>query len=308
LFKSVSALRQQSFQRGWSTSYRAPVPVIVVGNIAVGGTGKTPLTIGLLKQLQSRGYSVGVVSRGYGSQAKQFPFFVTAETPANLSGDEPKLIARATGCPLVIDPDRPAAIRALLQQHSVDLIISDDGLQHYAMARDIEIAVIDGQRLFGNGFCLPAGPLREPISRLESVDFIVVNGGASDSLAGKTAHTMTLKAGELMRLSDSVSVAAGDWPYSRQVHAVAGIGNPTRFFQTLRGLGFDPIEHAFADHHPYTADDLAFDDDLPIVMTEKDAVKVAPLVLERCWSLPVEAELPEVFIAALIHKIEEIQR
>lgn len=278
-------LRRRLYRHGLRRSQRLPVPVIVVGNIFVGGTGKTPLVIWLCQRLQAQGYRPGIVLRGYGGRASSWPQQVQADSDPEQVGDEAVLLARQTGVPVAAGPQRAAAASLLLEA-GCDVIISDDGLQHYALARDAEIAVIDAGRGLGNGRCLPAGPLREPRSRLASVDLVVANGAPS----ALTPYFFQLVAEPLQPLSSAAGSAA---PAGGRVHAVAGIGNPQRFFDQLRRLGFDPIEHPFPDHHRYRAEELSFGDDLPILMTAKDAVKLSGLASARCWVLPVRAE-PDV--------------
>ena len=289
-----------------------PVPVIIVGNISIGGTGKTPLTIALIEILRRHGYRPGVVSRGYGAKPPTYPWTVTADSRPSEGGDEPCLIVQRTGVPLVIDPNRVEAVRTLLQDHACNLIISDDGLQHYALARDIEIAVVDGVRGLGNGRCLPEGPLREPPERLASVDWVVINGG--DGVQGvqglpvlaADAVQMQLAPMALVPLQDGPVLTGDGWPYSRRVHALAGIGNPSRFFDTLRRMGFDPIEHPLMDHAEIQPEMLELEPQLPIIMTEKDAVKCRQLTPENCWALRVDAQLPEGFEQQLIQRLAQL--
>lgn len=285
-----------------------PVPVIVVGNITVGGTGKTPLVIALIEHLRQAGYTPGVVSRGYGTQAPYYPFSVQADTVPEHGGDEPCLIVRRTGAPLFIDPNRMAAANALLEQHDCDVLISDDGLQHYAMPRDIEIAVIDAARGLGNARCLPEGPLREPPERLEEVDWVVFNGQVPTQLLSlpplaNVPVAMQLQPGELWSLQGKGAVAPANWSGGRKVHAVAGIGHPQRFFDTLNTLGFDVIEHPFADHAHYEPEQLTFEPELPVIMTEKDAVKCMEQPPAQAWALPVEACLEPDFLSALLKQL-----
>lgn len=278
-------------------SRRLPVPVVVVGNIVAGGAGKTPLVIALVEALRERGWKPGVVSRGYGGSARGPRLLGTNPDPA-LAGDEPALIALRTGVPVAIGADRAAAAALLLEQ-GVDVVVADDGLQHYALVRDIEICVIDGQRRLGNGRLLPAGPLREPPSRLRRVDFTVCNGGEPGT-------------GEIpMRLVADAAVLLGE-PSTRQplaafsrgrVHAAAGIGNPRRFFDTLRGQGIDVVEHPFADHRRYAPGDLDFGDGLPVLMTEKDAIKCGGFARPDWWGVPVTAALPESFFDAVTARL-----
>ncbi|HET7931774.1 MAG TPA: tetraacyldisaccharide 4'-kinase [Rhodanobacteraceae bacterium] len=290
VFGCLSGLRRSMYRRGWLKSTRLPVPVIVVGNLGVGGTGKTPLTIALVEALRAHGFKPGVVSRGYGGTAR-VPTLLDAQPDPRVVGDEPALIRLRTGVPVAVGAERPAAARLLLQQ-GVDVVIADDGLQHYALARDIEICVVDGARRFGNARLLPAGPLREPLTRLHDVDFVVCNGG--EPHAGEVS--MQLAMGDAVALSDpSRTRPLGDFKGER-VHAVAGIGNPVRFFEALRAFGIDVVAHPFADHQSYKATDLAFGDDAPVLMTEKDAVKCRAFAAAHWWRVPVSARLPEPFL------------
>lgn len=300
LFGALSRARRGLYRWGLLPSYHPGVPVVVVGNISVGGSGKTPLVVWICERLSAQGYSPGIISRGYGGQSKQWPQVVTADSDAALVGDETVLLARRTGCPLVAAPDRVAAAMQLQQQFDVDCIISDDGMQHYRLQRDIEIAVIDGERRLGNGMLLPAGPLREAPRRLQEVDWVISNGKA---LAGEIP--MSLVATEMVHLVTGERQSLSDWQ-GRQCHAVAGIGHPQRFFVMLQSLGLDPIPHPFPDHHPYTPKELAFADRLPIVMTEKDAVKCTPFANERIWYIPVTAQLPKVLDCELTQLIESL--
>jgi len=260
------------------------VPVIVVGNLTVGGSGKTPLVIWLARFLKERGRQPGIVTRGYGGSAAEWPQTVTPESDPDAVGDEPVLLARETGCPVVADPDRVRGARQLVQALGCDSIVSDDGLQHYRLARDLEIAVIDGARRFGNGRCLPAGPLREPLSRLSAVDARVTLGAPQ---AGEWG--MSLAAGAFHRLEAPEATTEVDYFRGPPVHAVAGIGNPARFFDHLRHLGLEVIEHPFSDHHRYRTEELQFRDGGEILMTQKDAVKCERLAGVTGWYLTVTA-------------------
>ena len=305
LFRAVAALRRALFQLRLLRRYRAPVPVIVVGNIAVGGTGKTPVTLALCSALRRFGYRPGIVSRGYGAQPPHTPFLVKPDSDPHHSGDEPLLLARRSDCPVVIAPRRAGGVRDLLKMTDCDVVICDDGLQHYALARDIEIVVVDGARGFGNGHCLPVGPLREPPSRLQRVDAVLINGAASggdDALCDIDGDPIALTPVALVNLVSGERLTPTAWA-GRQAHALAGIGNPDRFFATLRAFGIEPIERPLPDHHSFSADDLRIHDQLPIVMTEKDAVKCAPFASERCWYLAVETTLPDSLIEALLGRI-----
>lgn len=293
LYRGLVGLRATLYRRGWLDSVRLPVPVIVVGNVTVGGTGKTPLTIGLIDFLAERGWHPGVVSRGYGGRQHLPELLGEAPDPAEV-GDEPCLIRRRCGVPVAVGRDRPAAAR-LLVEAGVDVVLADDGLQHYRLQRDVEICVIDGIRRFGNGLLLPAGPLREPLSRLERVDFRVCNGG----LARPGEVLMRLYGDRAFKLVDAGEGRPLPAFAGRRVHAVAGIGNPRRFFDSLRAQRLEVVEHAFADHHAYTPDDLDFGDDAPVLMTEKDAIKCAGFAAAHWWRIPVRAVLPEVFLGSL---------
>lgn len=247
-----------------------PVPVIVVGNISVGGTGKTPCVIWLAAELSSRGYRVGIVSRGYGGNSRIWPQRVERGSDPQVVGDEPVLIARSTGCLVVVAPGRVAAAEALLEADDVDVILSDDGLQHHALGRTMEIAVVDAVRGFGNGLCLPAGPLREPASRLERVDAVVVNG--DDDQCFGSAFRFSAEFAGMRRLEGGEECCIADFA-GQTVHAVAAIGNPERFFSMLERAGLDVVRHAHPDHGKLRPADIEFHDKLPVLMTEKDAVK-----------------------------------
>ncbi len=276
-----------------------PVPIIVVGNITVGGTGKTPLTLAILAYCKSQGYRPGVVSRGYGGQPPSLPHRVDCDDRAEQVGDEPLLIRRRSDCPVVVDPDRCRAVSCLLENYSVDLVVSDDGLQHHRLPRDIEIIVIDGNRRLGNGQCLPAGPLRESKARLATVDFVVSNGKA-DNLA---EHTMLLEPRGFFRVGDGQETAVNAFR-GEHVDAVAGIGNPDRFFRQLAKLGVKAVTHPFPDHHSFTPEDLQFDPQRTILMTEKDAAKCHHFGLADAWYLRIDAELEVPFWSMLLEKID----
>ena len=294
LFRLVVALRCSLYRVRLLRSRRATRPVIVVGNITVGGSGKTPLVIWLSDWLVGQGYSPGIVARGYGGQASSYPQQVRPDGDPAIAGDEAVLLAQRTGRPVCVGPDRPAAIDALLRHTDCDVVISDDGLQHYAMDRDLEIAVIDGERRLGNGLLLPAGPLREPRSRLKTVDFVVCNG---DPRRGE--YGMRLRQPRVSPLSDPQQTGDIERFRGKRVRAVAGIGNPARFFDMLRRQGIHVVEQPFPDHHAYTVADFDFDQPLPILMTEKDAVKCRRLTVTDAWVVRVEAELDEPFVHRL---------
>lgn len=300
LFCALVWLRRWAYGRGWLRVVRMPVPVIVVGNLSVGGTGKTPLVGWIVEYLAGRGLRPGVVSRGYGGKAPSWPQRVTADSDPDMVGDEPVLLARRTGCPLWVGPDRVAAARALLAEELCDIVVSDDGLQHYALARDIEIAVIDGSRRQGNGFCLPAGPLREPISRLAQVDLLVCNG--EDPHEGELA--MHLEPQGLVNLRDpQLRQDLKEWA-GREVIAVAGIGNPQRFFALLRRCGMQVDGRSFPDHHAFRPADLPKDETRAVIMTEKDAVKCRGFARRNDWFIPVRARLN----AAFADRLEQLLR
>ena len=282
-FGAISAARRAAYRAGWLRSAKPARPVVVVGNVTVGGSGKTPLVAWLAASLAARGIRAGIVSRGYGGTSSG-PVRVAPDSDPALVGDEPLLLARRTGLAVAIGRDRLAA--AALIAAEVDLLIADDGLQHYRLRRDLEIAVVDGLRRFGNGRLLPAGPLREPRRRLGQADFIVVNGG--EAQPGEIA--MTLQPVALVELASGRRVALATLA-GRRVHAVAAIGHPQRFFATLRAAGLDPIEHAHADHARLAAANLAFGDDLPVLVTEKDAVKCSGFTQPGLYWLEVTAQL-----------------
>lgn len=312
LYGAIIAVRRFAYQKGWLSSYRAPVPVMVIGNISVGGSGKTPLIIALVTYLQHQGVKVGVISRGYGGDSNQMPALVSGDSSPHIVGDEPCLIVDATGVPMSVCPDRKQAIEKLLSAYDdLQVVIADDGLQHYALQRDIEWIVVDSARGFGNRQLLPTGFLREPISRLAGSTVIYHQKPNSSSIdnahlqyrSAQPALTMQLAPSPLQPLfpeyADKKRVpTAGD-----TVHAMSGIGYPQRFFETLETLGFDVIMHPYPDHHAYTFEDIAQYFQHPIIMTSKDAVKIRPLfhvnkghndfraLAARLWVLPVDAEL-----------------
>ncbi|MFT3762064.1 MAG: tetraacyldisaccharide 4'-kinase [Pseudoxanthomonas sp.] len=304
LYGRATALRRGLFARGAFKRRRVDVPVVVVGNLTVGGTGKTPLTIAIVQRLREAGWNPGVASRGYGRSDERGALWVEKGTAPAYGGDEPVLIAARTGAPVRVDRDRVAAARELAEA-GCDVVVCDDGLQHYRLWRDVEIEVIDGRRRYGNNCLLPAGPLREPVERGARCDFRVVNLGMADDEAGGEAGfgewPMRLLAGSAQPLLGGRAVPLERFRGHR-VHAVAGIGNPQRFFDMLRGYGIGVVPHAFADHHRYAAQDFAFGSELPVLMTEKDAVKCMAFAGEWHYSVPVDAQLPEAFWAGLLDK------
>ena len=294
LYRRVVDRRRADFLSGRKPAWRAPVPVIVVGNITVGGTGKTPLILWLIEHCRARGLRVGVVSRGYGAQPPRLPWRVRAGQAAGEAGDEPLMIVERSGVPLMIDPDRPRAVQALLAEEPLDLILSDDGLQHYRLARDLELVLIDAARGLGNRRCLPAGPLREPLERLAAVDACLLNGAASD---GGDGFAFNLCPSALVNLASGERRSLDSLPPGQAVHAVAGIGNPQRFFATLEALHWRPVPHAFADHAAYGPEDLRFSPALPLLMTEKDAVKCRGFAAADWWYLAVDGQPSPAFVA-----------
>ena len=297
LYGAATRLRRALYRRGWKRSERLPVPVIVVGNITAGGAGKTPLVIALVDALRETGFRPGVVSRGHGGSARE-PMLLNDDPDPRVVGDEPALVKLRTRAPVAVGRDRPKAAGLLLEA-GVNVVIADDGLQHHALARDVEICVVDGVRRFGNARLLPAGPLREPVSRLREVDCIVCNGG--EPQVGEIA--MHLRAGDAFNLRDPSRAHALDTFAGRRVHAIAGIGHPPRFFAMLREQGVEVVEHPFPDHHAYSARDLAFGDSLPVLMTEKDAVKCRALAGENCWAVPVRACLQSAFFVMISERL-----
>ena len=282
MFALASQLRRLLYSRGLRRQHRFAVPIIVVGNISVGGTGKTPLVVYLARKLRAAGWRPGVVSRGYGGTNRGI-CAVQEDSDAGLVGDEALLIRRSAEVPVYVAPRRVSAVHALLEGEDCNVVLSDDGLQHYAMARDIEIAVVDARRGFGNRWLLPAGPLREPVSRLREVDLVVYHGGRGDNLSFD------------LRIRTAINLVSGaDRPLAsftgQRVHAVAGIGDPDRFFNALRYAGLDCTRHPFADHHRFKPEDVDFGDDLNVLLTAKDAVKCEQFANSRLWWVPAEVE------------------
>jgi tetraacyldisaccharide 4'-kinase len=266
---------------------RLPVPVVVIGNLTVGGSGKTPMVLWTVAALRQAGFRPGVISRGYGGNAAHYPLRVDARTDPQHCGDEALLIARRAQCPVAVAPDRVAAAELLCREDAIDVLVSDDGLQHYRLPRQLEICVIDAARGLGNRALLPAGPLREAPQRLAEVGAVVVNGAALPWLPN--ALVMHLQGREALRLSDAQRRPLSEF-VGQALHAVAGIGDPPRFFAMLQAAGLSIHEHAFADHHAYVAGDLDFGDASPVLMTEKDAVKCERFAKPWHWYVPVAAE------------------
>lgn len=309
VYALVIALRRFVYRRGWKKIDHPGKPVVVVGNLVAGGSGKTPLTIAVVQRLQQAGWTPGVASRGYGRAQANTPRWVDAESSATLCGDEPLLIAQATGVHVRVDRDRVAAASALVAA-GCDVVVCDDGLQHYRLARDVEIEVQDARRRYGNGRMLPAGPLREPLERAADCAFRVVNFGVSksadaDAQAGSEEWPMRLQPAQLKPLQKGGQLALSAFADQR-VHAVAGIGEPERFFTMLRDAGIGVVPHAFPDHHAYTVGDFDFGSPLPVLMTEKDAVKCTAFAQPNWYAVPVAAQLPEAFWDALLQRLAAV--
>jgi tetraacyldisaccharide 4'-kinase len=326
MYGAAVAMRVALYRRDWLRRGHPGVPVVVVGNLIAGGSGKTPMTIALVERLRTEGWTPGVASRGYGRRDAATARWVDGGTDPADGGDEPVLIARRTGVRVRVDRDRLAAARALVAE-GCDIVVCDDGLQHYRLERDIEIEVIDGRRRYGNGRLLPAGPLREPQLRSAQCDFRVANLGTAGIAGGegRNANDAAI-ARENPAIGEAITAGFGEWPMrlavadaqalrgarrmplsafaGQRVHAVAGIGDPERFFQTLRDAGIAVVPHAFPDHHRYVAENLRFGSDLPVLMTEKDAVKCAAFAADGHYAVAIRAELPEAFWVALLDRIK----
>jgi len=299
LFRIISILRRVLYKAGLFKTHQIAVPVIIVGNINVGGTGKSPLVIWLAEFLKESGYLPGIISRGYGGSSEIWPQQIVEGSNAEAVGEEAIMISRRSRCPMAVGPDCVAAARSLLQYTDCDVIISDDGLQHYSLGRDIEIIVIDGVRRFGNGYFLPAGPLRESKERLKEVDLVVTNG-----TAGPNEFQMKLVNDKVLNCKDStISREFSDFK-SKEVHAVAAIGHPKRFFNELKTMGINVIEHAFRDHYFFKAKDIRYNDGKDVLMTEKDAVKCKSFAEPHHWFVPINAEMDEKFGQRLLALLE----
>lgn len=298
IYCALVFLRRNAYRIGVLKSKKFDIPVIIVGNLTVGGTGKTPLVIWLVNYLKRAGYKPGVISRGYSGQAHYWPQQVRPDADPIMVGDEAVVIARQTGCPMAVGPRRIDDCEALIKYANIDVIVSDDGLQHYALQRDVEIVMLDGVRRFGNNHCLPAGPLRERPQRMQYADFIVTNG-----IPGKGEYAMRFNGQRVVNVISNQSMTLADIK-NHDVIAIAGIGNPDRFFNFLRSYGVRLSAHAFPDHHIYNATDLGFAGDKMLLMTEKDAVKCQRFARENWWYLPIEVELDDEFGRRLIDLLE----
>ena len=305
--KFAAKKRREKFLSQPALSWNSEAPIVVVGNLVVGGTGKTPIVIWLTKLLERNGYKPGVVSRGYGGSSPKNPIIVNNETSVSISGDEPLIIFQNTQRPVCISSNRISAVNKLLKETDTNIIISDDGLQHYKMNRDLEIVVFDGNRGIGNGLCLPAGPLREPLERLEEADFMVSSSKYTQLNTKHKNYLMNYQPIEWVRISDNKRFAADSWLLSKNVHAVAGIGNPAKFYKTLSNLGLNPIPHSFPDHYQFVEEDLEFGDSLPIIMTEKDAARCLELDNKNIWYLSIEATFEDKeFEREVLNKIKTV--
>ncbi|HCG8599642.1 TPA: tetraacyldisaccharide 4'-kinase [Vibrio parahaemolyticus] len=302
LFGAISRAKRQQFQTGRKQAYQAPVPVVVVGNITAGGNGKTPVVVWLVEQLQHLGYKPGVVSRGYGAKAPQYPLVLNNDTPTQHCGDEPKLIHRRTGAPVAVDPVRANAVKALVEL-DVDIIITDDGLQHYALERDVELVIVDGNRRFGNECLIPLGPLREGVERLQEVDFIITNGG----LAHQGEISMSLAPSKAINLKTKQQVDVSEL---KALVAFAGIGHPPRFFNTLESMHADvKVTKGFADHQDFDQKELEALalQGANVIMTEKDAVKCSDYAQDNWWYLPVSAQFEPKDAERILNRIKEVK-
>ena len=300
VFSYLTNRRRRKFVKSKKLSYKSDIPLIVVGNLTIGGTGKTPLVAYIASELVKKGYKPGLVSRGYGGKFRE-TLHVTNDTPVKQTGDEAQILSKLN-LPFYIDKNRVRAIKTLEENHDCDVIISDDGLQHYNMNRDIEIVVIDGKRRFGNNLTFPAGPLRESKTRLSSVDFIVNNSGPTQ----EDEHLMNISPAKFVHLKSGKSYPIEKWPMHKQVHAVAGLGNPGRFFDLLARLGFEIIRHPFPDHHNFDESNIFYLDHLPIIMTEKDASKCRSFDNNKIWYLTIEADVSDKFIEELDSKLKTL--
>ena len=308
LYGLISCVRRQLYKLGIFKSWQSPVPIIVIGNLSAGGNGKTPLAISLIEALKAKGLKVGLVSRGYGGKSNHYPLILDENTSTKQAGDEPVLIYHRTHVPVAVAPKRIDAVKALLDSHQLDVILTDDGLQHYALARDIEIVVVDGKRLFGNGWWIPAGPMRERRSRLKSVDLIIINGDSSKDFINQypdRTFTMQLIPDHVVNLSTNKQC---ELSALHHIYAIAGISNPKRFFDMLIQMGADLVyTESFADHQNFTLPLLekVVGTNQTLLMTEKDAVKCRQFALPNWWYLPIDAVIPDQVIEKIYSLFEE---
>ena len=308
LYGLISCVRRQLYKLGIFKSWQSPVPIIVIGNLSAGGNGKTPLAISLIEALKAKGLKVGLVSRGYGGKSNHYPLILDENTSTKQAGDEPVLIYHRTHVPVAVAPKRIDAVKALLDSHQLDVILTDDGLQHYALARDIEIVVVDGKRLFGNGWWIPAGPMRERRSRLKSVDLIIINGDSSKDFINQypdRTFTMQLIPDHVVNLSTNKQC---ELSALHHIYAIAGISNPKRFFDMLTQMGADLVyTESFADHQNFTLPLLekVVGTNQTLLMTEKDAVKCRQFALPNWWYLPIDAVIPDQVIEKIYSLFEE---
>lgn len=305
LYDDAMRFRLFLYKKGLLKKTKIAAPVIIVGNITVGGTGKTPLIVWMARFLQEEGYKPGIISRGYGGHSSQWPQWVNKNSDPELVGDEAVLMAQRAACPIAVGPERAKAAQMLLDKSDCNIILSDDGLQHYALERDVEIAVVDGDRRFGNGYTLPCGPLREPIERLKTVDLVIVNGVASD--CEENEFCMAVDGDVLVNLVTKEQKLLTEFK-DLSCHALAGIGNPKRFFNLLEEQQISIDTLAFQDHHQFKVEDISFNDDKPVLMTEKDAVKCLAFATDKHWYLPIKAKPEQAFIDRLLTLIEEKTR
>jgi tetraacyldisaccharide 4'-kinase len=304
---ALAALKRKAYKWGLFKTSRITAPVLVIGNLSVGGAGKTPLVAHIAELLSNHGYQPGIISRGYKGSARHWPQNVTPESDPLKVGDEPVMLAALTGCPVVAGPDRARSAQQLVDQNNCDVILSDDGFQHLKLARDINILVFDTALNdgLGNRWCLPSGPLREPASARRAADMQVFHGSAPEERKG-AAYAMTLLPGEIYAQKDK-AIASMDHLKQQPLHAVAGIGNPMRFFTSARSLGLTILEQPFNDHHLFTEVDLQFDDEYDVVTTQKDAIKLARIATRRTiWVLPVQASPGKRFDTDLLEKLRTL--
>lgn len=312
LYRCLAVKRREAYIKGKKSAYHPGVPVIIVGNVHVGGGGKSPLVAALALHLRTLGYKPGIVSRGYGGTAAKYPQLVTATSKPEEVGDEPLMLALQTGVPVAVDPNRPAAAQFLVQEHQCDVILSDDGLQHYRLARDLELVVIDASRGLGNGLCLPAGPLREPLSRLSSVDWVIFQGlplASEFNLPPLQAEPFNyqLSISGWLR-GDGQQQTACPFNAGQNINALAGISNPQKFFNQLEDLGLKVNSRPLADHAFLSATDLNFNNPYPVVLTAKDAVKLKPWLHNNHWVMQVHADLPKEFLAQVENQLAKLYK